>query len=115
MTAVSSGAAEVTGPVPEASATENPRLAILLAMAMFVLVVDTSIMNVSISSVVRDLGTTVSDVQAAIAILYVRRVRDRDRFDPGITREKGRSQGHWPLHRKMKISRNLSERTRPVN
>ena len=26
MTAVSSGAAEVTGPVPEASATENPRL-----------------------------------------------------------------------------------------
>ena len=68
MTAVSSGAAEVTGPVPEASATENPRLAILLAMAMFVLVVDTSIMNVSISSVVRDLGTTVSDVQAAIAL-----------------------------------------------
>ncbi|HET8784414.1 MAG TPA: MFS transporter, partial [Candidatus Limnocylindrales bacterium] len=68
MTAVSSEAAEVAGPVPEASATENPRLAILLAMAMFVLVVDTSIMNVSISSVVRDLGTTVSDVQAAIAL-----------------------------------------------
>lgn len=43
-------------------------LAILLAMAMFVLVVDTSIMNVSISSVVRDLGTTVSGVQAAIAL-----------------------------------------------
>ena len=37
-------------------------------MAMFVLVVDTSIMNVSISAVVRDLGTTVSDVQAAIAL-----------------------------------------------
>ena len=31
----------------------NPRLAILLAMAMFVLVVDTSLMNVSISAVVR--------------------------------------------------------------
>jgi MFS family permease len=44
------------------------RLAILLAMAMFVLVVDTSIMNVSISSVVADLGTTVSGVQAAIAL-----------------------------------------------
>jgi EmrB/QacA subfamily drug resistance transporter len=46
----------------------NQRLAILLAMAMFVLVVDTSLMNVSISSVVRDLGTTVSGVQSAIAL-----------------------------------------------
>jgi len=44
------------------------RLAILLAMAMFVLVVDTSLMNVSISAVVRDLGTTVSAVQSAIAL-----------------------------------------------
>ncbi|HET6988951.1 MAG TPA: MFS transporter [Kribbella sp.] len=46
----------------------NPRLAILLAMAMFVLVVDTSLMNVSISSVVHDLDTTVSGVQSAIAL-----------------------------------------------
>jgi hypothetical protein len=46
----------------------NRRLAVLLAMAMFVLVVDTSIMNVSISSVVRDLETTVSGVQSAIAL-----------------------------------------------
>jgi EmrB/QacA subfamily drug resistance transporter len=53
--------------VPEA-ATGNRRLAILLAMAMFVLVVDTSLMNVSISSVVRDLDTTVSGVQSAIAL-----------------------------------------------
>ncbi|GID95649.1 MFS transporter [Amorphoplanes digitatis] len=37
-------------------------------MAMFVLVVDTSLMNVSIASVVRDLDTTVSGVQAAIAL-----------------------------------------------
>ena len=37
-------------------------------MAMFVLVVDTSLMNVSISAVVRDLDTTVSGVQSAIAI-----------------------------------------------
>ncbi|MDM7856295.1 MFS transporter [Cellulomonas alba] len=44
------------------------RLALLLAMAMFVLVVDTSLMNVSISAVVRDLGTTVSGVQSAIAL-----------------------------------------------
>ena len=46
----------------------NPRLAILLSMAMFVLVVDTSLMNVSISAVVHDLGTTVSGVQSAIAL-----------------------------------------------
>ena len=45
-----------------------PRAGILLAMAMFVLVVDTSIMNVSISYVVTDLGTTVSNVQSAIAL-----------------------------------------------
>jgi EmrB/QacA subfamily drug resistance transporter len=52
---------------PEVSKS-NPRLAILLAMAMFVLVVDTSIMNVSISAVVHDIGTTVSGVQSAIAL-----------------------------------------------
>jgi hypothetical protein len=48
--------------------TGNPRLALLLAMAMFVLVVDTSLMNVSIAAVVGDLGTTVSGVQSAIAL-----------------------------------------------
>src|SRR5262245_49428683 len=48
--------------------TFDRRLALLLAMAMFVLVVDTSLMNVSISSVVHDLGTTVSSVQAAISL-----------------------------------------------
>src|SRR4051794_22190765 len=46
----------------------NKRLAILLSMAMFVLVVDTSLMNVSISAVVHDLDTTVSGVQSAIAL-----------------------------------------------
>src|SRR6476661_6614510 len=46
----------------------NRRLAVLLAMAMFVLVVDTSLMNVSIAKVVEDLDTTVSGVQGAIAL-----------------------------------------------
>ena len=46
----------------------NGRLALLLSMAMFVLVVDTSLMNVSISAVVHDLDTTVSSVQSAIAL-----------------------------------------------
>ena len=59
MTSDSTAAEEATG---------NQRLAILLAMAMFVLVVDTSLMNVSISAVVRDLDTTVSGVQSAIAL-----------------------------------------------
>jgi EmrB/QacA subfamily drug resistance transporter len=44
------------------------RLMVLLAMAMFVLVVDTSLMNVSISAVIRDLNTTASGVQSAIAL-----------------------------------------------
>jgi EmrB/QacA subfamily drug resistance transporter len=55
------------------SGTEAPTphvrlLALLLAMAMFVLVVDTSLMNVSISAVVADLHTTASGVQSAIAL-----------------------------------------------
>ena len=37
-------------------------------MAMFVLVFDTSLMNVSISAVVEDLDTTVSSIQATIAL-----------------------------------------------
>jgi EmrB/QacA subfamily drug resistance transporter len=52
----------------EAPAGRIGLLALLLAMAMFVLVVDTSLMNVSISAVVRDLDTTASGVQSAIAL-----------------------------------------------
>src|SRR5215208_3321124 len=59
---------EPAGPPVHKEAPGNPRLAILLAMAMFVLVVDTSLMNVSIAAVVRDLDTTVSGVQSAIAL-----------------------------------------------
>jgi MFS family permease len=47
---------------------DNPALAIRLAMAMFVFVIDTSLMNVSISAVVEDLDTTASGVQTAIAV-----------------------------------------------
>ena len=46
----------------------NRKLMVLLAMAMFVLVVDTSLMNVSISAVIDDLDTTASGVQSAIAL-----------------------------------------------
>jgi EmrB/QacA subfamily drug resistance transporter len=53
---------------PPAEGTGSRLLPLLLAMAMFVLVVDTSLMNVSISAVVRDLDTTVSGVQSAIAL-----------------------------------------------
>lgn len=53
---------------PAQGQTGATRLGILLAMAMFVLVVDTSLMNVSISAVVEDLDTTVSGVQSAIAL-----------------------------------------------
>src|SRR5690242_16918353 len=46
----------------------SQRLSILLSMAMFVLVVDTSLMNVSIAAVTKDLHTTASGVQSAIAL-----------------------------------------------
>src|SRR5215216_3458647 len=59
--------AEATAAIPEESKGDQ-RLALLLAMAMFVLVVDTSLMNVSISAVVRDLDATASGVQSAIAL-----------------------------------------------
>ena len=55
-------------PVTTSKPTNSNFLAILLAMAMFVLVVDTSLMNVSISAIVSDLNTTVSSVQTAIAL-----------------------------------------------
>jgi EmrB/QacA subfamily drug resistance transporter len=61
----------VTADATSAAAEESSGdqgLAILLAMAMFVLVVDTSLMNVSISAVVHDLHTTASGVQSAIAL-----------------------------------------------
>src|SRR6188508_3807962 len=63
----SSLAGHTAGDEPK-SAAGSRGLAVLLAMAMFVLVFDTSLMNVSISKVVEDLGTTVSGVQSAIAL-----------------------------------------------
>jgi MFS family permease len=62
------GAAAADADLAREEATGGTRLAVLLAMAMFVLVVDTSLMNVSISSVVEDVGATVSGVQGAIAL-----------------------------------------------
>ena len=39
-----------------------------LSLAMFIIVIDTTIMNVSISALVVDLNTTVTGVQSAISI-----------------------------------------------
>ena len=39
-----------------------------MAMSMFIIVIDTTIMNVSISALVEDLNTTVTGVQSAISI-----------------------------------------------
>jgi MFS family permease len=61
------GPTEAEGNV-EVAGSGNRRLMVLLSMAMFVLVVDTSLMNVSISAVTRDLKTTASAVQSAIAL-----------------------------------------------
>ena len=59
---------EASGGVIEPATGRVRLLAVMLAMAMFVLVVDTSLMNVSIAAVVHDLHTTASGVQSAIAL-----------------------------------------------
>jgi MFS family permease len=61
-------AVDATIAAPDESSGGDTLVAVLLAMAMFVLVVDTSLMNVSISAVVHDLDTTASGVQSAIAL-----------------------------------------------
>src|SRR5436190_1325234 len=58
----------VSGDAAEPMEAGSTKLAVLLAMAMFVLVVDTSLMNVSISYVVDDLDATASGVQGTIAL-----------------------------------------------
>jgi MFS family permease len=60
--------AEVSSEESTTTGGRSRLLPLLLAAAMFVLVVDTSLMNVSIAAVVRDLDTTVSGVQSAIAL-----------------------------------------------
>jgi MFS family permease len=60
--------AEATTAIAAEGSKGDNLLALLLSMAMFVLVVDTSFMNVSISAVVHDLDTTASGVQSAIAL-----------------------------------------------
>src|SRR3954454_4961159 len=64
------GAADTARPTPArvAPAASERTLTLLLSAAMFILVVDTSFMNVSISAVVHDLGTTASNVQSTIAL-----------------------------------------------
>ena len=46
--------------------TKKWRVVAVLALAQFVMVLDSTVMNVSISTVVKDLNTTVSSMQAAI-------------------------------------------------
>ncbi|TVP64397.1 MAG: MFS transporter [Leptolyngbya sp. LCM1.Bin17] len=43
-------------------------LLVLLSLSMFVVVLDTTVMNVSISALVADLGTTVTGIQSAISL-----------------------------------------------
>ena len=99
--------AEAVAASPQESTKADGRLAILLAMAMFVLVVDTSIMNVSISAVVADIGTTVSGVPvrdrargAGVGRVHPARQQDRRPHRPqtrvctGTPRLRGRRAGH---------------------
>src|SRR6478752_1293037 len=62
------GSKTAGAPVEQAAPAGSTKLAVLLSMAMFVLVFDTSLMNVSISYVVDDLDSTASGVQGTIAL-----------------------------------------------
>ena len=45
------------------------KIVILLALIQFVMILDSTVMNVSISQIVADLNTSVAGIQAAIAFL----------------------------------------------
>ena len=51
-----------------AKPTLDRGVVVVLSLAMFVIVIDTTIMNVSIGALVEDLDTEVSTIQAAIAL-----------------------------------------------
>ena len=53
---------------PKESFLKEWGVLLVMGLASFILVLDTSMMNVAISAIVEDLGTTVSGVQAAITI-----------------------------------------------
>jgi hypothetical protein len=55
---------------------------IILAMAQFVMVLDSSVMNVAISQIVDDLDTTIQGVQTAIT-LYMQGILGLDAFETG--------------------------------
>ena len=55
-------------PTPRASETAGALVLIVLSLSMFIYVIDTTIMNVSISALVEDLDTTVDAIQAAVTI-----------------------------------------------
>lgn len=48
------------------TSVKNPLVIVILAVSQFVMVLDSTVMNVSISTVAADLGTTISGMQAAI-------------------------------------------------
>src|SRR5216683_5685381 len=57
----------VTQPKPEESAATGTGLVLLtLASAQFLMTLDSSVMNVSIATVAKDVGTTVTGIQTAI-------------------------------------------------
>lgn len=64
---VDSGTVTSTGPAPRTSGLAHWFPMLVLAAAQFVMVLDSTVMNVSISTVVQDLDTTIPNMQMAIA------------------------------------------------
>ncbi len=67
----SSAGTSSAGTLPAGTSAGSPAgsgVLVVLALTQFVMTVDTTVMNVSITAVVRDLDTTVSDMQLAITL-----------------------------------------------
>jgi MFS family permease len=66
---VDDGAAPMSAGATELPAKEGTRLVLLtLASGQFLMTLDSSVMNVSIATVAKDVGTTVTGIQTAITL-----------------------------------------------
>ncbi len=61
-------AQSVDNPAVETNAAVTRRVLLILGAAQFLMILDTSVMNVSITSVAEDVGTTVAGIQTAITL-----------------------------------------------
>lgn len=74
---------------------KNKTVILILALAQFVMILDSTVMNVSISTVATDLGTTISGMQAAITLYALTMA--------SLMLTGGKLGGIWGSHKAFKI------------